>query len=56
MLLLKNEKGMSKGSAIVEFSSVEEAEYALNKVNGEELEKRKIQIEGARKTGYQKPY
>ena len=43
--ILKNERGQSKGSAIVEFSSAQDAEYVVNALNGISLENRQIHFE-----------
>lgn len=48
LILLRNEKGQSKGSGIVEFESLRDAEYAVNKLHGSDIERRQICIDYAK--------
>ena len=42
VLIMRNDKGQSNGNAVIEFSSIQDAEYVVNKLNNVELEGRQM--------------
>lgn len=51
VIILRNERGQSKGSGIVEFDNPKDADYAIKRLNGTEIERRAISIEYAKQGG-----
>lgn len=51
VVLMKNERGQSKGTAIIEFSSAQDAEYVVKSLNGVDLENRQVYFEYLKQSG-----
>jgi RNA recognition motif-containing protein len=48
ILIIRNEKGQSKGNGIIEFESTKDADYAVKKLSGMDIEKRKVYFDYAK--------
>jgi RNA recognition motif-containing protein len=49
VMIMRNEKGQSKGSALIEFSSSQDADFVVQNLYGSEIEGRQVSFD------YQKP-